>query len=59
MAITDYINNVRAEMKHVSWPSRQLTIIYTAVVVGISLAVAFYLGVFDYLFSSIIKTIIK
>lgn len=58
MAITNYIKDVRAEMKHVSWPSRRLTTIYTIVVVVISLAVAAYLGALDYIFSAVIKAII-
>lgn len=49
-----YLKEVRAEMKHVSWPTRRQTITYTLVVIAISLATAVYLGVFDYLFSSLI-----
>lgn len=45
-------------MKHVSWPSRTQTIVYTAVVVGISLGVAVYLGLLDYIFAELIKLII-
>ena len=54
----NYFKEVRAELKHVSWPSRQQTIVYTAVVIGISVGVAAYLGVLDYFFSAIIKQII-
>ncbi len=54
-----YFKDVRAEMKHVSWPSTRLTITYTAVVVLVSLATAVYLGLLDYVFSFVIKTIIK
>ncbi len=49
-----YLKDVRAEMKHVSWPTRSQTIIYTIVVIAISLATAVYLGLFDYLFSNLI-----
>ncbi len=45
-------------MKHVSWPSRQQVVVYTAVVVGISLGVAIYLGLLDYLFAAIIQKVI-
>lgn len=45
-------------MKHVSWPSRRLTIMYTIVVVAISAATAIYLGLLDYVFSAVIKSII-
>ena len=54
----NYFQDVRAEMKHVSWPSRRTTIIYTIVVVAISLATAIYLGLLDYVFSFVIKHII-
>ena len=58
MSITTYFKEVRAEMKHVSWPSRQQVIIYTAVVIGISLGVAIYLGLLDYIFAELIKRVI-
>lgn len=54
----NYFREVRAEMKHVSWPSRRLTIVYTIVVVLVSLAVAVYLGLLDYVFSAVIKQVI-
>lgn len=58
MAITNYFKEVRAEMRHVSWPTRRITIVYTAVVIAVSLAVAIYLGALDYLFSLGIQRII-
>ncbi|OGC87648.1 preprotein translocase subunit SecE [Candidatus Adlerbacteria bacterium RIFCSPLOWO2_01_FULL_54_21b] len=54
----NYFREVRAEMKHVSWPSRRLTVMYTLVVIAISLATAVYLGLLDYIFSAFIKQII-
>ena len=53
-----YFKEVRAEMKHVTWPSRRLTIVYTLVVIAISLGTAVYLGLLDYIFSVFIKQII-
>lgn len=58
MAITDYVRDVRSEMKHVSWPTRRLAAAYTAVVIGVSLAVAIYLGLLDFIFSAVLKQII-
>jgi preprotein translocase SecE subunit len=58
MSITSYFKEVRGEMKHVSWPSRRMVIVYTAVVIGISLGVAIYLGLLDYLFALVIKKVI-
>ena len=54
----NYLQNVRAEMKHVSWPSRNKTIIYTAVVIVISFGIAAYLGILDFGFSQVIQRII-
>jgi preprotein translocase subunit SecE len=55
----NYFRDVRAEMRHVSWPSRSVVVAYTLVVVGVSLAVALYLGLLDYVFRIIIEQIIK
>lgn len=54
----NYFRDVRAEMKHVSWPSRPLVVAYTLVVIGVSAAVAIYLGLLDYIFRLIIEQII-
>ncbi|MDB5225604.1 MAG: Protein translocase subunit SecE [Candidatus Adlerbacteria bacterium] len=54
----NYFRDVRAEMKHVSWPSRNLTIAYTAVVVIVSVVTALYLGLLDFVFRFGIEQII-
>ena len=54
----NYFKEVRAEMKHVSWPSRRQAAVYTFVVIAVSLATAVYLGLLDYVFGAIIKQII-
>lgn len=54
----NYFKEVRAEMRHVSWPTRRITIVYTTVVIAVSLGVAIYLGALDYIFSLGIKHII-
>ncbi len=51
MGLINYIQDTRAELKHVSWPTRKQSIAYTVIVIAISVAVAIYLGVFDGLFS--------
>ena len=53
-----YFKEVRAEMQHVTWPSRRLPIVYTLVVIAISLGTAVYLGLLDYIFEAVIKRII-
>ena len=54
----NYFKEVRAEMRHVSWPTRRITIVYTSIVIGVSLGVALYLGALDYIFSLALKHII-
>lgn len=56
--LTDYIMETREEMKHVSWPTKNQTILFTILVVVISLVVSAYLGLFDYLFQIVLKNII-
>jgi len=58
MSLTQYLKDVRGEMRHVSWPTRRQGVIYTALVIGISLAVALYLGGLDYLFSRALEILI-
>jgi preprotein translocase SecE subunit len=53
-----YIKDVRGELNHVSWPTRTQTIIYTVVVIAVSLATALYLGFWDFIFSIIVRNII-
>lgn len=53
-----YIQETRAELKHVSWPSRSQTIAFTAVVIVVSVFTSLYLGLFDYLFREAIALII-
>ncbi len=54
----NYFKDVRAEMRHVSWPTRRQAVVYTGVVIAVSLVTAIYLGLLDYVFSLVIKQII-
>lgn len=54
MKIFDYIKETKGEMKHVSWPTKKQTTIYTVLVIIVSILVAFYLGAFDRLFTWIV-----
>ena len=47
-----YFKETQAELRHVAWPTRTQTIVFTALVIGISLSLALYLGFFDFLFTS-------
>ncbi len=45
-----FFKQVKAEMTKVVWPSKEKTIMYTIVVVIVSLFVAYYMSFFDYAF---------
>ena len=56
--LTQYLKETRAELKHVAWPTRKQAIMYTVVVIAISIVTALYLGLFDYLFSMLLRLVI-
>ena len=57
--LINYIKASIEEMKKVTWPTKKETYQYTLLVIGISLAVAAFLGALDYIFSLILELIIK
>jgi preprotein translocase subunit SecE len=57
--ITNYIKGSIEEMKKVTWPTKKETINYTILVIGVSLAVAIFLGALDYIFEFILQLIIN
>jgi len=56
--VTNYIKETRHEMRKVNWPKRRQVVRSTLAVIVISLAVAFYLGAFDYLFRFLLQTLV-
>jgi preprotein translocase subunit SecE len=54
-----FLKEVRAELKKVSWPNRTQVIKLTAVVIGVSLVVAAYLGGLDYIFAKGIEILLR
>ncbi len=52
---TNYLRDTKGELAHVNWPTRSQTIAFTILVIVISIAVAYFLGAFDFLFSYIIS----
>lgn len=58
MQIAEYIKDVHAELRHVKWPTRRTTLVFTLIVVALSVAMALYLGAFDWLFSEAITSVI-
>jgi preprotein translocase subunit SecE len=54
-----FLGEVKAELKHVSWPTKQQAISYTIMVIIISIFVAIYLGAFDWLFTKFISLFVN
>ena len=52
--ITTFLKEVQLEMKKVNWPTRKETTRYTLMVVGVALAVAVFLGGFDFIFQRLL-----
>jgi len=58
MNLVNYLKETKEELKHVSWPTQKQVIIFTAMVIVISVFVAYFLGFFDALFVRILGRII-
>ena len=57
--IKQYLEETKTELKHVIWPSRSQTFYYTLVVIILSVLVAYYLGIFDFIFSRGLEKLIN
>lgn len=57
--IINYIKESKIELKKVVWPTKQEVYKHTIIVIGVSLAAAAFLGIFDYTFSKVLEGIIK
>lgn len=53
-----YLKNVRAELKHVVWPSPKTAAMHTLLIILISAFVAVFIGVLDYLLTSLVGSFI-
>jgi preprotein translocase subunit SecE len=53
--LIQYIRDTRGELKHVSWPTTKQATVFTILVIAISLFVAALLGLFDFIFTSLLN----
>jgi preprotein translocase subunit SecE len=56
--IKKFFLEARQELRHVNWPTRKEATRLTAIVIGIALGLALFLGAFDYIFSFLMKNYI-
>ena len=55
MSVITYLNETKAELRHVNWPTRAQATGYTATVILVSAAVTLLLGGFDVVFNFLLK----
>ena len=53
-----FFKESRQELKHVNWPTRQETVLYTLFVIGLSLATAVFLGILDFIFLRLLEAFV-
>jgi preprotein translocase subunit SecE len=58
MKLVEYIKETRAEMRHVTWPTRKQAVNYTLLVIGVSAVVAMLLALADKIFALGLEKII-
>lgn len=56
--IVRYIREVRAELRKVTWPTRDQAVNLTIVVTAVTVAMSLFLGTFDFIFSRLIELLI-
>lgn len=54
-----YIQESREELRKVLWPSRKETVRSTLLVIGISIAVALFLGIIDFALNFALERVIR
>ena len=58
MKLIQYFKGVFAEIPHISWPTRRQTIILTIIVILVSIAAGYFLGLFDLIFTALLEMVI-
>lgn len=56
---TEFLANVKAELKKVTWPSRKETYASTLVVILLVLFIAVFLGAVDWSLSNLVKMLLR
>lgn len=56
--IVSFLKEAKSELERVNWPSKQQTINYTLIVIGISIATAAFLGGLDWIFEGLLKKVL-
>ncbi|MEN6480501.1 MAG: preprotein translocase subunit SecE [Anaerolineales bacterium] len=54
-----YLKGVRAEMRKVTWPSREVTLRLTGIVLAVTFGMSAVLGLVDWVFAKLIALLIS
>jgi preprotein translocase subunit SecE len=58
-ALVRYLRETRGELRKVTWPTRQESQRLTAIVLGVTAAMALFLGVLDFIFSRGVQALVR
>jgi len=58
-ALISYLKNVQGELKHVVWPKSKQAIIYTGIIILVSVFVALYISGLDYVFTGVVNRLVS
>lgn len=59
MKVMNFIREARAELRKVTWPSRQQVWYSTLIVIAVTFLVAAYLGVVDLLLTGVFSRVVQ
>ena len=59
MRFFDYLRDTKAELRHVTWPTRKDAINYTIIVLSVSIFTGLFLGLLDFLFAKGLARLIQ
>ncbi len=58
-ALVRYFKETRAELRKVTWPTREEATNLTLIVLGVTVAMAAFLGLVDYIFATLIRLLVS
>lgn len=58
MWLIEYFKGIKSELRHVNWPTRRATVIFTIIVIVLSFLAAAYLAFFDLVFNYLLEVIL-
>lgn len=59
LKVLDFLSEVKVELSKVVWPSPNLTVKLTVIVILVTIIVGFFVGSIDYLLTKLLEIILK